>query len=82
MRDGKTVFYSDLIIKKKINRKQLLIDCGFFEIMAMQKKKEFDMITIMDRDWVESIAGCAVSDEYIVEFLKEFNDWEEITPKT
>ena len=27
------------------------------------------------RDWVEEIAGYKVSDEEVVQFLKDYNDW-------
>jgi len=32
-------------------------------------------ITDFDREWVESIAGCRVSDEEIIEFLRDYNSW-------
>ncbi len=32
-------------------------------------------ITDFDREWVESIAGCPVSDEEAAEFLRDFNSW-------
>lgn len=42
------------------------------------------LITEMDREWVASLAGREVSDEEVVEFLVEYNDWldsNEISPE-
>ena len=42
------------------------------------------LITEMDREWVTSLAGREVSDEEVVEFLVEYNDWldsNEISPE-
>ena len=32
-------------------------------------------MTSMDREWVESLAGRPVTDQEVVEFLSDFNDW-------
>jgi hypothetical protein len=34
-------------------------------------------VTGFDREWVESIAGRAVTDEEILEFLRELTEYEE-----